>query len=70
MARKQQIWQSEGNFLFTNDSTVEIARIIINLKNGNGSLYVTYALSPTNLRIIKTFMKIITNSEVGRIVLE
>jgi hypothetical protein len=56
--------------LFTNDGTVENARTIINLKNGNGLLCVTYALSPTNLHIIKKFMKMIINSEVGRIVLE
>jgi len=56
--------------LVTNDSTVENARTIINLQNGNGLLYVTYALSPTNLRIIKTFMEIIINSEVERIALE
>jgi hypothetical protein len=61
---------SEGNFLITNHSSVENARTIISLGNGDGLLNVIYALSPTNLRIIRMFVKMIINSEVGRIVLK
>jgi hypothetical protein len=47
--------------LFTNDSSVENAGTIINLQNGNGLLYVTYALSPAILLTIKTYMMMIIN---------